>query len=229
MKGSEDFRKKSQSYLQFQNEIFMYDKILPFFQKYVKKKKMNFPPESWIPITFLSTYIVNEFDESKVETILVQENLHKKLFSIQNDLYLTENHFELMIEQLAQLHSVSIALKIENFTVFEELIKDLKPLCFEDPSREPCLYDILHDISTTRLFENTLNNPNYCNDVEFIKDIQQLKKVVGKKPVKLLDRFRELDDFSVIVHGDYHRNNIMFKLNSSGSAYDIRMIDFQVR
>lgn len=225
MKGSEDFRIKTQSYVQFQNEIFVYEKILPFFKRYLADKNIKFNPEDWTPKTFLNMCLPRATGHS--ETILVQENIKHLNFHTSQNLYLTENHFDFMIDYLAQLHSVSLALKISNDKDFVNLVQQLTPLCFEDPSGQPCLYDVLYDIATTRLFENVFSG-KYQKDEKFLQDVQELKRVVATKPVKLLDRFREIDQFAVIVHGDFNRNNLMFKYDRNGCIEGMRMIDFQV-
>lgn len=229
MKGSEDFRINTQSYVQFQNEIFVYDTVLPFFKRYLNDKNINFNPENWTPKTYLNISLARENDRS--ETLLVQENVQTLNFHTSQNLYLSDQHFNFMIDYLAQLHSVSLALKISNDKGFATLVQQLTPLCFEDPSGNPCMYDVLYEIATTRLFENVFGKKYYDDqeDEKFFKEVEQLKKVVGTRPVELLDRFREVDQFAVIVHGDFNRNNLMFKYDQSGSVQDMRMIDFQVQ
>lgn len=223
MKNSEDFRQKSQSYLQFQNEIYLYDKVLPYFNSYCGDKSVEFDLNHWLPITYLSTCIQN--DESTFETILVQENIQKNDFYTEPELYLTKDHFDMMIECLAQFHAVSLALKIENSETFFNVIENIKPLCFEAPGGVPSFFDVLHEISTNRLFDSIFNQQRQY-DVQFLEDIKQLKEIVGDKPVKLFDRFRQVDDFAVIGHGDYHRNNLLFKRIGDRVA-NMKMIDFQ--
>lgn len=226
MRGSENFRRNTQSYLQFQNEIYMYDTVLPYFKSYLIDKSINFDLSEWTPITYLSTYMQNE--ESMSETILVQENIQKNDFYIEPELYLTQDHFDIMIECLAQFHALSLALKIENNQRFMNVVGEIKPLCFEQPNGSPSLYDVLHDISTNRLFNNIFKQIDQHTqyDVQFIQDINRLKEIVGDKPVKLLDRFRQIDDFAVITHGDYHRNNLLFRKINNRVA-NMKMIDFQ--
>uniref|UniRef100_A0A336MQW0 CSON002738 protein n=1 Tax=Culicoides sonorensis TaxID=179676 RepID=A0A336MQW0_CULSO len=55
----------------------------------------------------------------------------------------------------------------------------------------------------------------------------QLRRVIGTKPVKLLDKFREIDEFAVLVHGDFNRNNLMFKHDEGGRVIDMKTLDFQ--
>lgn len=223
MRGSENFRQNTQSYLQFHNEIYMYDTILPCLKSYLNNKRINIDLSDWSPITYLSTYIQNE--ESMSETILVQENIQKNCFYIEPELYLMQDHFDIMIDCLAQFHAASLALKIENKQEFMKVVGGIKPLCFEQPNGSPSLYDVLHDISTNRLF-NTVFNQVDQNNESFINDINRLKEIVGDKPVKLLDQFRQIDDFAVITHGDYHRNNLLFK-KINNRAVNMKMIDFQ--
>lgn len=228
MKGSEGFRLQSQSYLQFENEIYLYDKIVPYFHSYLIGKNIDYDLSRWLPKTYMS--ICQRTDESTAETILVQENVQKKDFFVEPSLYLTECHLMIMIECLAQFHAVSLAFKVENEKDFSNIVDGIQPLCFEQPNGSRCLYDALHEISTTRLFESVFSfvvlDPDQPFSCQFIHDMSQLKKIVGDKPVKLLDRFRQIDDFAVIGHGDYHRNNLLFK-KVNNCVVDMKMIDFQ--
>lgn len=223
MKGSEQFRLSSQSYLQFQNEIYFYDNIVPYFTQYQIQKSKVFDFSEWLPKTYLSCYQIDEAS-SKVETILVQQNIQKIGFHLEQSLYLAEGHLNIMIECLAQFHALSLAAKTDNGTAFLAVTNGIQPLCFEQPNGVPSLYDVLHEISTTRFFDYVSTQKDLSH--QFIADVNRLKEVVGHKPVKLLDRFRDVDDFSVIVHGDFHRNNLLFKM-AGGSVTDMKMIDFQ--
>lgn len=223
MKGSEDFRLLSQSYLQFRNEIYLYDKILPYFDSYLRDKVIDFDLSQWLPKTYLS--ICQRNDDSTAETILVQENIQKNGFFVEPSLDLTEEHLNIMIECLAQFHAVSLALKIDNTKDFLNAVGGIQSLCFEQPNDSLNMYDILHEISTTRLFGSVFSQDNQYS-CQFMQDITKLNEVVGDKPVKLLDRFRQVDDFAVIGHGDYHRNNLLFK-KIDNCVVDMKMIDFQ--
>ncbi|KAG4066466.1 hypothetical protein HA402_007102 [Bradysia odoriphaga] len=218
MKGSEKFRQSSQSYVQFRNEIFFYDKLFPHFHAYLLNKANAIDLSHWLPKTYLS---IRQIDE----TVLVQENVQKVGFDVEQTLYLTEDHLNLMIECLAQFHAVSLAQKLENGKEFIHLLDGIQPLCFEQPNGLPSMYDVLHEISTTRLFDFAFSQGGH--DGQFLQDMHQLKRVVGDKPVKLLDRFRKIDDFAVIGHGDYHRNNVLFKKVNNNCVADMKMIDFQ--
>lgn len=219
MKGSEAFRLSSQSYLQFQNEIYFYDKILPHFNAYLLNNVNNVIDLShWLPKTYLSIRHIEE-------TVLVQQNIQKVGFDVEQTLYLTEDHLNLMIECLAQFHAVSLAEKIGNRKEFFHLLDGIQPLCFEQPNGLPSLYDVLHEISTTRLFDYVFSQNGL--DGKFIEDMRRLKDVIGDRPVKLLDRFRKVDDFAVVGHGDYHRNNVLFRKVNNNCVTDMKMIDFQ--
>ncbi len=219
MKGSEEFRLSTQSYLQFRNEIYFYQKVLPHFNSYLVDKGIDYNLSQWLPKTYLS------FRQND-ETVLVQENIQKAGFYVEPSLYLTEKHLNLLIDCLAQFHATSLALKIDFGNQFSNLVNEIQPLCFEQPNGLPSLYDILHEISTTRLFDYVLSQADHSG--KFMQDINRLKEVVGDKPVKLLDCFRAIDNFAVISHGDFHRNNLLFKkIESNNCVVDMKMIDFQ--
>lgn len=82
-------------------------------------------------------------------------------------------------------------------------------------------------------------------DVRFVENVNRLRTKYGSCPTKLLETFRnETDEFAAILHGDFNRNNVLFKypssdINSSISSLqtsssslpvpeDVKMIDFQV-
>lgn len=79
-------------------------------------------------------------------------------------------------------------------------------------------------------------------DVKFVENVNRLRTKYGSCPTKLLEKFRnETDEFAAILHGDFNRNNVLFKyppsdtnssLQTSSSSLpvpeDVKMIDFQV-
>lgn len=77
---------------------------------------------------------------------------------------------------------------------------------------------------------------NCSRDLKFIKKIKEMQAKYYQEPALLMERFRtkifdneEDKHFAVIVHGDYYRNNVIFK-DSQGEepGAQIKMFDFQV-
>lgn len=99
-------------------------------------------------------------------------------------------------------------------------------------------YTVLYTIAVNRFLAYTRRTSDR-RSAKFLRDADNLERRYGKNPVVLLDHMRRTDnEFSVIQHGDYNRNNVLFKyeenLNGNISeptfdnVTDIRMLDFQV-
>ncbi|KAL9698468.1 hypothetical protein quinque_001909 [Culex quinquefasciatus] len=141
MKGDELFRESCLSPVQFQNEIFIYTKVVPCFQQLLESSRCSVKGDKWCPrVVFGVAGKVPEYSDCS-ETILVMENiaLEGSRLEPRNDLD-------------------GRALGVDG--------KEYCPV--------PCLYD----------------------------------------------------GFSVILHGDYNRNNVLFKYEND-KPVDIRMFDFQ--
>lgn len=64
-----------------------------------------------------------------------------------------------------------------------------------------------------------------------MKDLSNLERRIDEDFISIMEDFLRVDhDFAVILHGDYYRNNVMFKYkNQHGKEVpvDLRMFDFQ--
>lgn len=149
-----------------------------------------------------------------------------------------------MTKLIAEYHAISYAMKIKQPDTFKELVAGITPLPFVVDEGELNLYGVLYNVGFYRYFmylDRTMSNSNNgksnneCNREnreKFIRDMENLRNKYGKNPIGLLERFRQYDDvFSVITHGDYNRNNVLFQYDSAEgyeNPKDVKMIDFQV-
>lgn len=153
-------------------------------------------------------------------------------------LILDEGHLRLMIRQIAQFHSLSYALKILEPSSFEKLVSGIYPLNFQ-PSGQPGdtvnLYTVLYDIGLSRFLAYAKQTSDKRSE-KFLNDVSNLERRFGSNPVSLLEHLRrDANEFTVIQHGDYNRNNVLFKYDQTSESdttfdnpKDIRMLDFQV-
>lgn len=172
------------------------------------------------------------------ESVLALQNLGPIGFRGGPRLVLDEQHLRLMIRQIAQFHSFSYALKILEPSSFDQLVAGVQPMVFL-PSGKPGdtanLYTVLYEVALNR-FLAYIRRTSERRSEKFLKDVDHLERRYGTNPVALLEHLRrDAIEFTVIQHGDYNRNNVLFKYAEENkedghfeSPYDIRMLDFQV-
>lgn len=169
-------------------------------------------------------------------------------------LVLNADHLTAMCKTLGVYHSFSYALRALNSCQMERLKAGIITLPFinhndvNDASNN--LYRVLYRCAFDRLFEffdrqidtNTFDRKSE-KDLKLIECLLQMRKKYFQQPTELLERLRtKLDDneedkyFGAILHGDYNRNNVLFKYKTSKDqtkdeeklVEDVKMIDFQV-
>lgn len=231
MKGDKDFRDATKSSTQCSNEVFIYKNVIPYFKKFLLESKSTLSSD-WVPRVYFAEYeIFSELGKEK-ETVLALENLKPLNYRLGPRIDLDESHLRLMIKHIAKYHSVSYAMRIKKDPMLEKLAKGLIPLSFlKENGEEMESYKILFVIALERFFKIVETHPKFQNDKNFIERVEKFKNLYLEKPLILMQRFLETDDvFSIILHGDYNRNNVLFQFdqeNGFDNPKDIRMIDFQ--
>lgn len=230
MKGDETFRKLSRSDMLCTNEVFIYKNVIPCFKNYVKDCDISFDPDKWAPkIYYADSGIFPKLSEEK-ETILAMENLKPHGFRLGPRLNLNKKHVELMVNCIATFHSASYAMKINKEPKYQELVDGLVPFSFlNENGEENEVYKISYTYALERLFNYA--EKTQSNDRKFLKDLMSIKDQYLHRPAILMETLMKTDEiFSIILHGDYNRNNVLFKFDSQSENDDpkeIRMIDFQ--
>lgn len=57
MKGDIAFRESSKSFTQFQNEVFIYGKVLPYYNQVIRKSgNTSICVQNWVPEVYLSQF-----------------------------------------------------------------------------------------------------------------------------------------------------------------------------
>lgn len=234
MKGDDNFRTLTKSLLLSSNEIFIYKTVVPFFKNYLKDSGATFfnPDEWWTPkVYFADTGKFPDLSDD-VETVLAMENLKPGGYRMGPIIDLDEAHLRLMIKNIALYHSMSFALKIRKDPKLEEFAKQLTPFSFLNESgEEHKAYKRLFEVALERFFRLVETDSQYQLGDDFVADVKRLKKRYGTKLLLLMERFIKNDDlFSIILHGDYTRNNVLFKYDQPEGFENpkgIKMFDFQ--
>jgi hypothetical protein len=161
------------------------------------------------------------------EGVFVFENLTADGYRLGPRDKLDENHIMLLTASIAKLHAVSYALKIQDREKFDELVAKLKIIPFHSDERKT-MFHPLYDIALERVYRH-VSKTDQPEDFKraFLK---RYEKFISA-PSKILQTFFDADEiFNVIIHGDYNRNNVMFKYESSegfDNPIGLKMFDFQ--
>lgn len=156
-----------------------------------------------------------------------------------------------MVKPIAEYHAMSYVLRIQKDPHFKELVDQIVPLPFRDESNpnddKTNLYKVLYRVAFDRFFEYydrlKLKKSIEVDDEKLEFNLKKLREKYYKDPTKLLESIREDfklnssdSNFAAILHGDFNRNNVLFRYKQlpSEEKYDSNiptdavMIDFQV-
>ena len=138
-----------------------------------------------------------------------------------------------MIKNIASYHAVSFAMSIRKDDNIQRLADGIAPLSFlTSDNQELESYKLLFTIGMQRVFEYLDTTSEHQKDAKFVASMKSFKDQFYDKPLVLMERFLKKDEFSVILHGDYNRNNVLFEYPTDDGFEDpknIKMIDFQVQ
>ncbi|XP_059620791.1 uncharacterized protein LOC132264557 [Phlebotomus argentipes] len=229
MKGSEDFRTTSKSFTQFGNEVYIYGKVIPTFGAFLDKRNTAIEWRNWCPKVYYYYYGKVPSLSNIPESVLVLKNISPLGFrNPTSRLELDADHLFFMLKTIGEYHALSYAMRVADEAQLKKLVSGIVPLVYEDKGNVENLYDVNYKVGLHRLFDFLDRRPE-LNVGRMKEELEVLRRKYSKCPTKLLDLLRHDDyPYSVIEHGDYNRNNVLFRYDDKGSKpLDMRMIDFQ--
>uniref|UniRef100_A0A182QRM3 CHK kinase-like domain-containing protein n=1 Tax=Anopheles farauti TaxID=69004 RepID=A0A182QRM3_9DIPT len=230
MKGDDDFRKKSLGLVLFPNEINVYSAVIPTFERLVRDAGALIDFNTLVPRIYLAEAGVRYAAYSdQEETFLAMEDVSHRGFVPGPRLNLDQPHLELMARKIAQFHACSYALRIGGRSdKLQTLVDKIIPLNFlQDGKVFFESYDIVFKVAFERLFHYFDEKPDVIATHSLHERIDTLRRKYGKTPSELMQRCLARDDiYSVILHGDYNRNNVLFRYENE-TPRDVMLIDFQ--
>ncbi|XP_073835721.1 uncharacterized protein [Musca autumnalis] len=248
MRGDVEFRVSSKSYIQFANEIFIYSDVLPQYEVLLNELQItSLKITDLVPTCYKAAFGYIEGLSSSLqdkEAALVLENLKPMGYGMGPRLILDRDHLVAMCIPLAKHHALSYALRALNNDQMERLRTGLNVMSFIPNNPEEAkshLYTILYRLAYDRFYDffdriidtNTFDRKSN-KDLKLIENLRKLREKYFAQPTKLMEKIRlgveeteEDGKFAAILHGDYNRNNVLFKYNKEGQVEDVKMIDFQ--
>uniref|UniRef100_A0A2M4AT61 Putative juvenile hormone-inducible protein n=1 Tax=Anopheles triannulatus TaxID=58253 RepID=A0A2M4AT61_9DIPT len=225
MKGSDEFRESSLAKIQFGNEIYIYTHVLPVFRDLLKGTEVL---ADWCPGVFFGEAGSFPSYSDQYETMLVLEDISPFGYVAGPRLNLEETHLRLMARNIASFHACTYALRIRKDPRLQQLIDGITPLDFVYGDKTFTSYDVLLRLGADRWYSYLDKHPELLEKPSFRQDMEQLRQRYEATPIRLMQKLLARDDvFSVILHGDYNRNNVLFKLDDKGKPIALKMFDFQ--
>lgn len=209
--ANETRQENFQADLIFDREVLMYNTILPALESFQREHGLNAGDGlRAYPKCYLAT---NE----QANAVIIMENLRasghamwdkRKTMQIEN--------VKLLVEQLALMHGVSVAIRHQRPELFAEWQK--LPNIFAEMAKGKAIQGMI--ISSYDRASGLLA------DQRHIDIMQAFKNDWLPINVKRMDE-RVLGAYSVLIHGDCWNNNMMFKTNDDGTQ-SICIVDWQM-
>lgn len=194
---------------QFQNEVVTYENVLPYLEKFGNTREI-FPK-----------YIYGSADpkQDPNEYIIVLEDLKKQGYQLSPEILdLDHDHCVLVFEKLGTYHALSYKAKHANLEHLNKVVKRLIETRMIKDKVEDWQY--MYVSSIDRASKPVLEKGEKVEEINKFKG--KLKKDVFAYVNNVVTAVNE--PMGVICHGDFCRNNVMFKYEN-GKPVDVKFFD----
>lgn len=156
----------------------------------------------------------DKFDE---QAVIILENLKYNGYATEERMYgLDEKHTKFALDGLAELHALTVALKLKKPRVFEKM-KEGVMMDVLNETTEKCILDMIRKAQAD--VENIEEVKPYLDRIQrTIEYGVELNKNVPKPE----------EPWATLVHNDFWVNNMMFKHDARGELVDMKIVDFQL-
>lgn len=203
----EAFQRSNFTELTFQNEIFVYNRIIPFYAS------LN----DSISSLFAKFYHAEVNFSVGEEGVIVMENLAAQAYrSASSKTYLDIKHLLLMVKKLGEFHAYSYKAKEVDKEKFFALVSNLIETHFAVTKTMPKLLHVLNE----PIFEAL------SQDACYSEKVQQIRQFIGNAEEffgKIIATTNE--PMAVLCHGDFVRSNALFRYDLVGNPVDVKFID----
>ncbi|CAH0763135.1 unnamed protein product [Bemisia tabaci] len=220
--SSAEFPPQEFSDYMFHNEVLFYTRIIPLFRKYDKCNVLSSSFPEFV-------YGKGTIGQRPTENILVMKDLRQKGFEPCRTPYrLDEDHLELVLHRLGKFHALSLICKLEDPAGYEAVNSRI---CAGEYSKGVCAFG---GVVTEEAFRDCM-----FRGIEPLRNDSDYKDRLAdlcancEEPSKWLDKYALTSEplrepLSVINHGDFHINNMMFKYQDDGKPSEVAFFDLAV-
>lgn len=203
--ASKECRESLQSAFIFRREMYLYTRVLPVFVAFQREKGLC---EADSFLAFPKVYATHDDDENGHYAVIMEDIRARKFMLWPRHDPMPLAHEKLILEKLAKLHGVSLALKHQRPEIFDEF----KELCdvAETQIEHGNFGNIIEDALEQAI--NILKNDEHKAIMHECKD--NYRKILN-------DFFARdaIEQFGVINHGDCWINNCLFQYADNVSRH----------
>ncbi|KAJ9590469.1 hypothetical protein L9F63_016500 [Diploptera punctata] len=194
---------------QFYNEVTIYAETIPAFLEFIRKKcELSYNEYDLFPKCYFSKW-------ENMKGAVVLQDMRSVGFRVCEDrIILDYDHCAVVLKALGRFHAISYAMKKLNSSLFHQLTNKFKETLHTE--------EIFYKITLSRVVEY------FERKKEIDEDTFQRFKDHIKEPLKLfMDLIKPKAPLAVLCHGDFCRNNVLFKYED-GKPCAVKFFDFQM-
>nr|XP_018913890.1 PREDICTED: uncharacterized protein LOC109041856 isoform X2 [Bemisia tabaci]XP_018913891.1 PREDICTED: uncharacterized protein LOC109041856 isoform X2 [Bemisia tabaci] len=194
----------------FHNEVLFYTEILPLLRKYDR--------DNLLSASFCEfVYGQATNDQKSTEDVIILKHLGQKDFRLSEDrLYPDRKHVELVLDRIGKFHALSLLCQADDPRAFEDIASKVKNIVYTDEcDKQFWATAFLRGVEALEV------EPEYQDRLTDL--IGHCKGGRDQMEKYSSDRSGPL---TVIAHGDFTRNNMMFKYGPDGAPIEVAFFDF---
>ncbi|XP_022176943.1 uncharacterized protein LOC111038230 [Myzus persicae] len=216
----ETVRAKFKIDFQFHNEITMYERVIPFIFECHRSLS---GVEDW-PTLARFFYGRNKCGEFAEKDLIVLENVAPLGFKLSEARpFLDYNHLAAAFRAIAKFHGLSYTAKHKNPERFQKIVKDFRDTQFDANGQWTFKDNAVSRFGKRGLDRLIERSGDLYRDNEHVRRFDLLIND-GANSLKRVRTPRE--PFSVVCHGDFNRNNVLFRYDEAGLPVDVLLFDF---
>uniref|UniRef100_A0A1B6E705 CHK kinase-like domain-containing protein n=1 Tax=Clastoptera arizonana TaxID=38151 RepID=A0A1B6E705_9HEMI len=190
---------------QFFNEVYTYENILPLLTS------------GGVLSDVFPEYFYGYCSDRLEDNVVVLQDLRSDGFRMSAGLFLDYEHCAVALKQLGRFHALSYGAKINKREILCERIQNLKECRF--PKDVALFNHYLYTKSAKRAVQPFLERGEYVDVIgRFIDRVERTQDF-------FFDLLRPEEPVSVLCHGDFCRNNVIFKYDEDNVPVDVKFFD----
>ncbi|KAJ4448876.1 hypothetical protein ANN_00267 [Periplaneta americana] len=200
----------------FHNETLIYTQMIPLMEEFLKKR-VSFSIQSIFPTCYYA-----RSDSAPDEDVVVLGDLKPEGFrTTEMKVFLDYDHCVLALRALGRLHAVSYGMKNLEGSAFRTIISKLRVQTFANSSESDI--DLFFKKTTLRAVKYFARGKGVDQTV-----VKKLKDKFSKCSELLVQLLTPKEPLTVMCHGDFCRNNMMFRYDECGKPCEVKFFDLQV-
>ncbi|KAF0773808.1 CHK domain-containing protein [Aphis craccivora] len=211
---------KHKIHFHFNNEIIMYENIIPFL--FESHRSLN-GIEDW-PSLCRFFYGRNKCGKFFDRDLIILENVDYQGFRPSKERPLVDyDHVVSALRALAKFHGLSYTAKHKDLDKLQKVIMNLRETQFDEDGHWIFKKDAFRRFGKRGIDRLLERNGDLYRDNEHLR---RFNKIIDNVDISLKRVFEPQEPFSVVCHGDFNVNNVLFRYDKTGLPIDVLLFDF---